>query len=143
MIKQMAQLLGFIVIAMVMGNSAWAVDCDCSVVAYSPLTASHLLPTVTLRRFELEGYDNRSISSQLGCRKSCLESFEKEMNYRSLNSLLVAHTQNLIESKVVGFNCTGLTTLKFPVRVKAKLGNLGLGHVADVIHVVNHEQICF
>ncbi len=143
MIKQMAQLLGFIVIAMVMGNSAWAVDCDCSVVAYSPLTASHLLPTVTLRRFELEGYDNRSISSQLGCRKSCLKSFEKEMNHRSLNSLLVAHTQNLIESKVVGFNCTGLTTLKFPVRVKAKLGNLGLGHVADVIHVVNHEQICF
>lgn len=143
MMKQLAQLLGFIAIAMVMSNSSWAVDCDCSVVAFSPLTASHVLPSVTLRKFELESYDNRSIKSQLSCRKSCLKSFEKVMNHQSLNSLLVAHTQNLIENKLVGFNCTGLTTLKFPVRVKAKLGNFGLGHVADVIHVVNHEEICF
>ena len=40
-------------------------------------------------------------------------------------------------------NCTGFTTLKFPVRVKAKLGPMGLGNVVDLIQVVNHEQLCF
>jgi hypothetical protein len=141
--KKMAQLLGFVLISFLMGSSSWAVDCDCSVVAFAPFTASHKLSLSTLRKFQLESYDNSSIASQRSCRISCAKTYEKEMKSETLTSLLLAYAQNLIENKSLGYNCTGLTTLRFPVRVKAKLGDQGLGHVADVVHVVNHEQICF
>jgi hypothetical protein len=65
------------------------------------------------------------------------------MRSDTLTSLLLAYAQNLIQINTLGYNCTGLTTVKFPVRVKAKLGHFSLGNVADVIHVINHEQICF
>jgi hypothetical protein len=49
----------------------------------------------------------------------------------------------LIDQKVVGFNCTGLTNLKYPVRVKARLAENGLGNVADIVQVISHEEVCF
>jgi len=60
-----------------------------------------------------------------------------------LRALLLTYTQGLIAERAVGFNCTGLTTLKYPVRVKASLGKLGLGNVSDTIEIVNHEELCF
>jgi hypothetical protein len=36
-----------------------------------------------------------------------------------------------------------MTTLKYPVRVKAKLAQNGLGNVADVVEVIGHEEVCF
>jgi hypothetical protein len=60
-----------------------------------------------------------------------------------VNALLIKYSKNLIDEKIVGHNCTGLTTLKYPVRVKASLGKLGLGNVIDQTHVINHEEVCF
>jgi hypothetical protein len=120
-----------------------ALDCDCFIVAFAPLTGAHKASPVTLKKFELNSYDNYSSSSFLSCRNSCSQVLDKQMNMENLSSLLNAYTQNLIEKNTLGYNCTGLTTVKFPVRVKAKLGNFSLGNVADVIHVINHEQICF
>lgn len=65
------------------------------------------------------------------------------MSTDRLNALLVTLSQELIQEKVLGFNCTGLTTLKYPVRVKAKLGDMSLGNVENLVQVVNHEEICF
>ena len=60
-----------------------------------------------------------------------------------LNALLVVHSMQLIDQKVLGFNCNGLTNLKYPVRVKARLAENGLGNVADIVQVVSHEEVCF
>ncbi len=65
------------------------------------------------------------------------------MSTERLNALLMSLTQDMINERVVGYNCTGLTTLKFPIRVKAKLGDMSLGNVEDLTQVVNFEEICF
>ena len=93
--------------------------------------------------YQLEEYSSYSLKNQLECRKNCLKRFEEDMPSERLNALLMSYSQSLINEKALGYNCTGLTTLKYPVRVKASLGQLGLGNVADIIQVINHEELCF
>lgn len=95
------------------------------------------------KTYELEEYSSYSIKNQNECRNSCLKRFEEDMPANRLNALLIIYTQSLIREGALGYNCTGLTTLKFPVRVKASLGRLGLGNVADLVQVINHEEACF
>jgi len=96
-----------------------------------------------LKTYALEEYATSSMNSQLSCRRSCAEKFQDDLPAQRMTALLITYTQRLIEEKAVGFNCTGLTTLKYPVRVKAILGDRSLGNVADQMYVVNHEEVCF
>lgn len=122
---------------------AFAVDCDCEVIVYSPLTGPHKMAPNSLKTYELESFSNYAQKNQLQCRSSCLEQFQKDMPTTRLNALLLTYSQRLIDEGALGFNCTGLTTLKYPVRVRATLGKVGLGNVVDQIYVVNHEEACF
>jgi hypothetical protein len=123
--------------------NAFAINCDCEVQVYAPLTGS-LQPTPDrLKIYELEEYSSYSKANQVACKKVCLEKFQKDMPGDRLRAILLTYTQGLIAERGVGFNCTGLTTLKYPVRVKATLGKLGLGNVSDSIEIVNHEELCF
>lgn len=133
----LALLLGLITF------NVFAIGCDCEVNVFSPMTGSHQMKTNVFKVYELEEYSSYSVKNQRECRQNCMERFEKDMPYERLNALLITYAQGLIKEKVLGFNCTGLTTLKFPVRVKASLGNLGLGNVVDIVQVVNHEELCF
>lgn len=122
---------------------AFAIGCDCEVRVYSPTTGSHQMSATSLKTYELEEFSSYSRKNQRQCRRLCLEEFEKDMPQARLNALLLTYTQSLINEKVLGYNCTGLTTLKYPVRVKASLGSLGLGNVANLVQVVSHEELCF
>lgn len=126
-----------------MSAEAFAIGCDCEVRVYAPMTASHEMPETVLKTYELEEFSSYSRKNQRICRKLCLEQFEKDMPQARLNALLANYTQTLINEKALGYNCTGLTTVKYPVRVKASLGKLGLGNVADTIQVIGHEELCF
>lgn len=135
-----------LIFALIIGFFAFkalAIPCDCEVVIYSPITGSHQLKPNVLKAYELEEFSTYSVKNQLECRKSCLERYEEDMPSERLKALLLTYSQELINERVLGYNCTGLTTLKYPVRVKVKLGELGLGNVSDVIQVVNHEEVCF
>lgn len=136
--RQMVFLLFFF-----LSTSSFALDCDCSVSIHSPLTGSLKLEPITLRQYELRSFDTYSVRSQLECRSLCVAKFEEDLPSVKIGQILREHSQDLIKARVLGFNCTGLTTLKFPVRVKAQLGQLRLGNVSDQIHVINHEEICF
>jgi len=122
---------------------AFAIPCDCEVVVYSPMTGPNQLKPNVLKTYELEEFSTYSVKNQLECRKSCLEKYEEDMPSERLKALLLTYSQALINERVLGYNCTGLTTLKYPVRVKVKLGEMGLGNVSDAIQVVNHEEVCF
>jgi hypothetical protein len=108
-----------------------------------PITGPRSLSVKTIRLFELEEFGNHSFVNYELCRKSCVNTFEKEMTKNVLNSELLSYSQELIQNNIIGHNCTGPTTLKFPVRVKARLGGIGLGNVSDFIQVVNFEEPCF
>ncbi len=122
---------------------AFAINCDCEVRVYAPITGSYQTEPTSLKTYELETFSTYSVKNQIRCRQSCEDKFREDMPTDRLQALLNIYAQNLIQEKAVGYNCTGLTTLKFPVRVKASLGRLGLGNVADTIQVINHEELCF
>lgn len=133
----------FILVLLLLFSNAFAVECDCDVKVFSPLTGSHRMPPMTLKTYKLEEFNNITVKNQEICRNSCLKKFEEDMPVDRIHALLLSYTQELIYNKAVGYNCTGLTTLKYPVRVKATLGSYGLGNVSDIVHVVTHEELCF
>lgn len=123
--------------------SALAIPCDCEVRVFAPLTASHQMAPTVIKTFQLEEFSSYVRKNIHQCQQSCLETFQKDMPAERLNALLITHSMDLIEQGSLGYNCTGLTTLKYPVRVRAKLGESGLGNVADLLQVISHEQVCF
>jgi hypothetical protein len=137
MFKFLLSLIGFWSVA------AFAIPCDCEVRVHSPMTGSYRMEPVVLKTYQLEEFSSFAAKNIQQCRQSCLEEFQKDMPATRLNALLLTYSMQLIEQKALGFNCTGLTTLKYPVRVKAKLAQTGLGNVADTVRVINHEEICF
>lgn len=123
--------------------NAFAINCDCIVRIYSPISGSHKIAPNDFKTYELEEFSSYSVKNQKLCRLSCLETFHEDMPQERLNALLLSYSQSLINEGVLGYNCTGLTVLKYPVRVKARLGRLGLGNVSDTVQVVAHEEVCF
>jgi len=123
--------------------SAWSLSCDCEIQAHSPLTGPYKMGPKILEKYSLENFSGLSQKNIQNCQKLCLDEFHGEMPLNRLKALLITYSMELIEEKKLGFNCTGLTTLKYPVRVRAKLGSFNLGLVADMIQVVNHEEVCF
>jgi hypothetical protein len=137
MYKFLLSLIGF------WSFAVFAIPCDCEVRVHTPLTGSQQMSPVVIKKYELEEFSSFASKNIRQCRESCLAEFQKDMPSDRLSALLITYSMQLIDQKVVGFNCTGLTTLKYPVRVKAKLAQNGLGNVADIIQVVSHEEICF
>lgn len=125
------------------GQSLMAASCNCEVKVYHPTTVSQKLKAATMKEYQLENFDTLSIKNQYQCRSLCLKEFHRDLPAERLAALLITLSQRLIDEGVAGYNCTGLTTFKYPLRVKAKLGRLAIGNVADQIEVVTHEQACF
>lgn len=122
---------------------AFAIGCDCELRVYSPMTGSYKLPASSFKTYEVDEFGSYSAKNQNLCRSACEKAFAEDMTTERLNALLLTYSQNLIEQGALGYNCTGLTVLKYPVRLKASLGNLGLGNVVDIVQVVAHEEQCF
>jgi hypothetical protein len=121
----------------------FAMKCDCEVRVYSPMTGSYQMDSTPLKIYTLETYDSYRVKNQYKCRDMCLKTFEDDLPHERMHALLLIHSAKLIREGALGYNCTGLTTVKYPVRVKASLGKLNLGNVADQMYVVNHEEACF
>lgn len=128
---------------LMMTSAAFSASCDCDLLVLSPMTGSHQMPPATLKTYQLENYATSSASSQEKCRNSCLKEFQKDMTVNRLKALLLVYSQRLIDEKMVGYNCTGLTTFQYPVVVKAYLGRMSLGNVHQSLEVVTHEEACF
>lgn len=137
MVKFLLSLIGFWSLA------AFAVPCDCEVRVHSPLTGSYRMEPVSIKTYQLEEYSSFAPKSVQKCRQSCLEEYQKDMPSERLSALLITYSMQLIDQKALGYNCTGLTTLKYPVRVKAKLADRPIGNVSDIVQVINHEEVCF
>ncbi|MBA2403287.1 MAG: hypothetical protein H0V66_00835 [Bdellovibrionales bacterium] len=137
MVKLLLSLIGF------WSFAAFAIPCDCEVRVHTPLTGSHRMEPVIIKTYTLEEFSSMAPKNIRACRQSCLAEFHSDMPAARLNALLVTYSMQLIDQKVLGYNCTGLTNLKYPVRVKARLAQSGLGNVADLVQVISHEEVCF
>lgn len=107
------------------------------------MTGSHRMAPATLKSYQLENYASVSVIARDKCRISCLEKFQDDMNIDRLKALLLVYSQRLIDQRLVGYNCTGLTTFQYPIVLKANLGSVSLGNVYQSLEVVTHEEACF
>lgn len=123
--------------------SAFGLSCDCEVKIFSPTTGPQNLSINYLKTYQLDEFATYSLKNQDICRNSCLKQYRDDMPSEKLNSYLLSYSQTLMNDGVIGHNCTGLTTLKYPVRVRAKLGSKGLGNVVDIVQVISFEESCF
>lgn len=133
----------FLALLLLWSMNAFALRCDCEVRVSPPLTGSNQMDYTPLKKYTLETYDTYKVKNQYRCRDMCLRTFEDDLPSDRMKALLMLHSARLIKEGVLGYNCTGLTTLKYPVRVKASMGKLNLGNVIDQVYVVNHEEECF
>lgn len=130
-------------IGLLFTTSVFAATCDCEVRVYHPTTASQKINSAVMMEYALETFDSYSVRNQRRCRSLCLEKFREDLPSDRLQALLQTLSQRLIAEGVVGYNCTGLTTYRYPVRVKANLGQRSLGNVEDRMEVVTYEEACF
>lgn len=123
--------------------NGFAFYCDCRLLIFSPLTGSHRLDSVEYKSYTLETFSKINDNTKNACRLSCSEKFNANFKSDDFYSIVYRHAEELIQSGAIGYNCTGQTTLKFPVKIKASLGHVPLGNVADFIQVVTYEKSCF
>ena len=133
----MKNLVGFLFIYLFLIFSVHAYDCDCSVFVYPSQTGSHDLGIHQIERYRLQTFSRLSHHHFKLCRKSCADEFYEKMGEDKLNLILIDHSQQLILDKKIGYNCSGASNFKYPIRVKASLGGFNIGNVVDIIKVVS------
>jgi len=133
----------FLIVMMLWSSQILAIHCDCEVYVSPPTSGPHSIPVKKLTVFEIHEFSTYSKKSQLSCRSLCGQEVEENLSSSDLTRQLKDYSANLVENNLIGYSCTGFTTLKYPIKVKAVLGKKGLGSVADFIQVVNYSHNCF
>jgi hypothetical protein len=121
----------------------FAIHCDCEVYVLPPTSGPQSIPAKKLAVFEIHEFSSYSKKSQFLCRNLCGQEVEEKLSSSDLARQLKDYSASLVENKLIGYSCSGFTTLKYPIKVKAVLGNRGLGSVADFTQVVNYTHNCF
>ncbi len=118
---------------------AWALECACEVYAFPPLTASHRIPPHLVGDVDAGVQEDNQLDPTL-CRTRCQELSRNEYDATMLKERIAPWVDQLAADGTVGRNCTGPTTFKVPVRVRARLGAATLG-IAREDMVFLHRQI--
>ncbi len=120
-----------------------AFNCDCELIAYHPLTSSYKVEPKVIKKFEIEAFGSFSKKNIESCRKLCSEEFEDKVSPKILNRMLIEYSSRLVEEGLLGYSCTSLTQIKYPLRVKAYLGGKSIGISSDFVQVIHSDQKCF
>jgi len=107
------------------------------------MISSHQQADQLISVIEREKFSTKSLKAQSSCIESCQKYQEENFSYQELQQIVLENSEKLQAEKKLGFSCTGATPLKAPVRFKARLGSLNLGHFYDQLIVTNQEVSCF
>ncbi len=122
---------------------AWATTCNCEVFAVAPLTASRQVDPFPLGQYKTNYYGDYKVESQASCRKDCRVTAMNDYDANYLREQLVPLTDLLVANSVAGYNCTGLTDFKIPVRVRARMGKVSLGLAYETMVFIHRKRSCF
>ncbi|MBY0516754.1 MAG: hypothetical protein K2P81_07595 [Bacteriovoracaceae bacterium] len=131
------------VLLLMFSLNSWANYCRCEVFAIAPLASSSNLGPFPLGEFKTSYYGSLDAESQTACRAECQQVAMKDYDAKFLRELLDPIAQSLILDKRVGYNCTGLTDFKFPIRVRARIGDTSLGLAHQSMLFLHHKKNCF
>ncbi len=122
---------------------AWATTCNCEVFAVTPLTASRQVDPFPLGKFKTNYYGDYKPESLNSCRKDCRLRAMEDYDGNALQEQLLPWTDSLVANRLAGYNCTGPTDFKIPVRVRALMGKVSLGLTHETMVFIHRERSCF
>lgn len=123
-------------------TASFAGACYCELSAGAPLSASYKLPAHELGKEKVSFFDLDNDETQELCRKDCQLFYKKQYPDPIVNQLLEIHANSLIRKSDLGYNCTGPTTIKYPLRMKALMDDRPIGVVRFSMGIVHLELSC-
>lgn len=122
---------------------AWATTCNCEVFAVAPLTASQQVDPFPIGKYKTNYYGDYKAESLTACRKDCRLRAMEDYDANTLEERLAPWTDRLVANGLAGYNCTGPTDFKIPVRVRALMGKVSLGLTHETMVFIHRERSCF
>lgn len=132
-----------IIVMLFLSTVVQAGYCECELYAVSPMTASQKVENHVVAQFRGKYYGDFDASSVKECRNDCAHITQTEYDDETLKEKLLPWVNELIEYGLAGYNCTGPTTFKVPVRVRASLGERRLGISRESMVFLHREKSCF
>jgi hypothetical protein len=117
--------------------------CQCEVFAVAPLSVSKKVGSYSVGEFKTSYFGKYDAEAQKSCRSECQKESMREYDANFLREKLTPWMTQLIAGGAAGYNCTGLTDYKIPVRVSAKIGDYSLGLVHQSMVFLHYNRSCF
>ncbi len=118
------------------------VFCHCEVRVANPLPGLTKPEAKLLSQFKASYQGDFALESQKQCLIDCRENVWSRYPTATLDEMLRPWLIQLLDQQVVGKNCTGETTLKIPLRVRARLNQHAIGNALDIIHITHIKRSC-
>jgi len=118
------------------------VDCACEVTALSPMRASQSVLPRQVGRFLGREFGEREVGAADVCLRECRRDALGKYPRALLEAELVPWAEELASEGAHGRICSGPTTFKIPVHVKAQLGDRPLGIAHRTVVFLHREQNC-
>lgn len=107
------------------------------------MTSSQKIENHVVTQFRGKYYGEYAVGAVKECRSDCAYIAQRDYDEDRLKQLLLPWVSELVEYGQAGYNCTGPTTFKVPVRVRASLGNRRLGITRESMIFLHREKSCF
>ena len=133
----------FVVLGFMISAVAEANYCMCQVVAVAPMEGSHKVENHIVAEFEGKFYGNYDYGAVRNCRSDCAIIGQRRYDEETLKDKLLPWVDELVAYGFNGYNCTGPTTFKVPVRIRASLGRRTLGIARQQMIFIHRERSCF
>ncbi|MFP5458769.1 MAG: hypothetical protein ACLGG7_08555 [Bacteriovoracia bacterium] len=133
----------WIVLFLLVCAPAYADYCQCEVFATSPLSVSNDVDPYPVGEIRGSYFGKFDAESQRTCRQECQTEAMREYDAAYLREKLTPWVRELVSNGVAGYNCTGSTDFKIPVRVRARIGKFSLGLAHESMVFLSYNRSCF
>jgi hypothetical protein len=133
----------FLLSFLALGTPAHAlVDCSCEVRALTPMRASQSVLPHRLAEFPGRQFGAREAVAPATCLRECRRDALARFPRAILEAELAPWVDEIAAADSQGRICSGPTTFKVPVYVKAHLGDRALGVAHQTVVVLHREFDC-
>lgn len=133
----------FLMSLFLLSGLARANYCSCEIYAVSPMRDSRRIEDYTVANLRGKFYGNYDLNAVRDCRNDCAILAQEQYDETTLKDKLLPWADELVAYGLSGYNCTGPTTFKIPVRVRASLGERRLGIARQSVIFLHRERSCF
>jgi hypothetical protein len=131
------------ILCILFSRLAWSSTCECHLNAFSPIHGNTFSYKDKVMTFIGNYHGAINVKSVHGCRQECVEMMRDKVDSDDLLVELKLRAQKMVDEETIGYNCTGTTTFKFPIEMRAYIGDRSLGSTYKSLEIVHVEKKCF